>query len=340
MQLKDLLGRDLLKELGFDHVPTDIIEKRVTDLLDLKGKKAVVTGAGGPGLGQACANRLAGCGADVALIDLNLAGAERNAEEVRKRWGTRAIPLQGNAADWDDVRRFMRESHDKLGGIDILVNNAVMTDARPFETQTKEQIDLSVAGTLLMPLYCSRAVLDYMIPQRSGRIINISSVGGRIAHRNLVVYNACKSAVIGFTRNLAHEVARYGIYVLGVAPGHHVARGAPGAVTQPHRGEPCLGVHPGGLLVRPARARVATRRGGEYGGLPRLGRRKLHVWRVRQRRRWTGDDGVGTDEVANTLVRTPSRWPPSARGGASQVTSPGRAPEAARSRPGSPLDCL
>lgn len=212
-------GEDLLKTIGFDRVPTWIIEKRVTELMDLRGKKAVVTGAGGVGLGRACANRLAGCGADVALIDLNLAGAEQNAEEVRKRWGTRAIPLKANLADWDDVQQVMRESHEKLGGIDILVNNSVMTDSRPFAMQTKEQIDLSVAGSLVMLLYCSRAILDYMIPQRSGRIINISSVGGRIQHRNLTVYNACKSGVIGFTRNLAHEVAGQGIYVLGVAPG-------------------------------------------------------------------------------------------------------------------------
>src|ERR1019366_3069619 len=105
---------------------------------------------------------------------------------------------KANLADWDDVQRVMRESHDKLGGIDILVNNSVMTDSRPFATQTKEQIDASVEGSLVMLLYCSRAVLDYMIPQGSGHIINISSVGGRIAHRNLVIYNACKSGVIGF----------------------------------------------------------------------------------------------------------------------------------------------
>ena len=225
MQPDDAKGRDFLKEIGFDKVPTWIIEKRVTELMDLRGKKAVVTGAGGVGLGQACANRLAGCGADVALIDLNLAGAEQNAEVVRKRWGTRAIPLKANLADWDDTFRVMRESHDKLGGIDILVNNSVMTDSRPFATQTKQQIDASVEGSLTMLLYCSRAVLDYMIPQHSGRIINISSVGGRIQHRNLTVYNACKSGVIGFTRNLAHEVADQGIQVLGVAPGIMLHKG-------------------------------------------------------------------------------------------------------------------
>ncbi len=83
--------------------------------MDLKGKKAVVSGAGGDGLGRAIANRLAGLGADVALIDKNLAWAEQNAEVVRKRWGTRAVPLQADLMVWADVQRVMREAHDALG---------------------------------------------------------------------------------------------------------------------------------------------------------------------------------------------------------------------------------
>lgn len=219
MQADDVDNRDFLKEIGVDRMPNWIVEKRLPELLDLRSKKAVVTGAGSSGLGQASANRLAGLGADVVLVDLNLTGAEQNAEVVRKRWGAKAFAIQGDCMNWDDVQRFMREAHDKLGGIDILVNNPVTVSAGLFEEHTKEQIDLTVTGTLLIPMYCSRAVLDYMIPQRSGRIINIASVGGRIAHRKLTVYNSCKSGVIGFTRNLAHEVAHYGIYVLGVAPG-------------------------------------------------------------------------------------------------------------------------
>src|SRR3990172_9603096 len=179
LQLKDVVGRDLVKEVGFDRVPMEIIDKRVADLLDLKGKKAVITGAGGSGLGQACANRLAGCGADVALVDLDAAGAERNAEAVSGRWGTKAFGIGGNACDWDDVRRFLRECHEKLGGIDILVNNVGGSGGpRTFESQSREQIDSTIARTLLSTVYCSHAILEYMIPQRSGRIINISSGAG------------------------------------------------------------------------------------------------------------------------------------------------------------------
>ncbi len=213
------MARDLLKEIRADLLPAHIKTKRVTELMDLGGKKAVVTGAGGPGLGQACAHRLAGLGAAVAVVDLSEEGATRVATEVRERWGGEAVAVQGNVFEWDQAQRIVRESRERLGGLDILVNNVGGGPAGPFAKQTKDEIDLAVHMTLMGTLYCSRAALDVMIPQRSGRIINVASEGGRIGMKNLAVYNACKSGVIGFTRNLAHEVAPYGIYVLGVCPG-------------------------------------------------------------------------------------------------------------------------
>jgi len=213
------MARDLLKEIRADLLPTHIKTKRVTELMDLRGKRAIVTGAGGPGLGQACAHRLAGQGAAVAVVDLSEEGAARVAAEVRARWGVETVAVQGNVFDWDQAQRIVRDGRERLGGIDILVNNVGGGPAGPFARQTKEEIDLAVHMTLVGTLYVTRAVLDVMIPQRSGRIINVSSEGGRIGMKNLVVYNACKSGVIGFTRNLAHEAAAHGIYVLGVCPG-------------------------------------------------------------------------------------------------------------------------
>ncbi|WP_160719812.1 SDR family NAD(P)-dependent oxidoreductase [Bacillus sp. USDA818B3_A] len=219
-KLEDYQGKDLLKEVGFDRVPTQIIEKSVPELLNLKGKKAVITGAGGPGLGQACANRLAGSGADVAVVDINFEGAKMVAERITERWGTRAIPVKGDITDWEDVQRMMRESHEKLGGIDILVNNAVAgMHFGDFVTAAKGDIDKTVQGTLTQLIYLCRTVLDYMIPQGSGRIINVGAEGGRTEIPDLCIYDACKAGVHGFTRNLSAEVARHGIYVLGVAPG-------------------------------------------------------------------------------------------------------------------------
>jgi 3-oxoacyl-[acyl-carrier protein] reductase len=220
LELKDLAGRDINKEMGLDRLPIGIVEKRLVDLLSLKGKKAVVTGAGGPGLGQACANRLAGCGADVALVDINAEGLERNTKQVIERWGTKAFAVPANCTDWDDVHRFMRECHDKLGGIDILVNNVGGSGGpRTFESQTKEHLDKTIGMTLISTVYCTRAVIDYMIPQRSGHIINISSGAGFGPSPHVAVYGACKAGVINLTQSLSSELGRYGIYVNGVAPG-------------------------------------------------------------------------------------------------------------------------
>lgn len=205
--------------MGLDRLPTHIIDKRVSELLDLTGKKAVVTGAGGDGLGQAIANRLAGSGADVALVGRTFEKVERRAKEIEARWDVKAVPIRADMSDWDQIRRALQESREALGGFDIMVNNPVMVFAGPFEQQTKEQIDMTVLGSLTMLMYGAHAALEHLLPQGSGRIINIGAVGGRLQNRGLVVYNSCKAGVIGFTRNLAHEMAPRGVNVLGVAPG-------------------------------------------------------------------------------------------------------------------------
>ena len=205
--------------LNLDSLPHHIIDKRVTELMDLTGKKAFVTGAGGDGLGQAIANRLAGLGADVALIGRTFEKVERRAKEIEQRWGVNAFPVKADMSDWDQVHEAIRVAHGELGGLDIMVNNPVMVVGGPFEKHTKADIDHTVLGSLTMMMYGAHAALDFLLPQGSGKIINIGSVGGRIQQRGLVVYNACKAGVIGFTRNLAHEVAARGVNVLGVAPG-------------------------------------------------------------------------------------------------------------------------
>jgi 3-oxoacyl-[acyl-carrier protein] reductase len=208
-----------VKALNLDRLPTHIIDKRVTDLMDLTGKKAFVTGAGGDGLGHAIANRLAGLGADIALVGRTLEPLERRAKEIAQRWGVNTVPVQADMSDWDQIHRAVGQAHELLGGLDIMINNPVMVAAGPFEKQTKDQIDLTVLGSLTMMMYGSHAALEYLLPQGSGTIISIGSVGGRIQQRGLVAYNACKAGVIGFTRNLAHEVAPRGVNVFCVAPG-------------------------------------------------------------------------------------------------------------------------
>lgn len=208
-----------VRALNLDLLPTHIVDKRLSELLDLSGKKAFVTGAGGDGLGHAIANRLAGSGADIALVGRTMESLERRAKEIEARWGVNTVPVRADMSDWDQVHEAMGEAHAALGGLDIMINNPVMVAAGPFEKQTKDEIDLTVLGSLTMMMYGAHAALEYLLPQGSGTIINIGSVGGRIQQRGLVAYNACKSGVIGFTRNLAHEVAPRGVNVFCVAPG-------------------------------------------------------------------------------------------------------------------------
>src|SRR5262249_36520197 len=124
MTLQD--EQDWVQLLGLDRLPEHIIGKRVTELMDLSGKKAFGTGAGGDGLGQAIANRLAGCGADVALIGRTFEKVQRRATEVERRWGVRALPVKADMSDWDQVHDAVQQAQGELGGLDIMVNNPVM----------------------------------------------------------------------------------------------------------------------------------------------------------------------------------------------------------------------
>ena len=116
----------------------------------------------------------------MALIGRTFEKVERRAKEVEQRWGVRAIPVKADMSDWDQVHAAVERAHGELGGLDIMVNNPVMVAAGPFERQTKDEIDYTVLGSLTMMMYGAHAALQYLLPQGSGKIINIGSVGGRI----------------------------------------------------------------------------------------------------------------------------------------------------------------
>lgn len=214
-------------------IPLDSIDQRVTQLMDLTGKKAVVTGGAGLNLGQACVNRLAGLGADVAVVDLKPdvaaeSGTQRwatppdanaVARAASQKWGARVVAIHGDVMSWEGAQSTLQECNDVLGGIDILVNNAADAAVGPFASMTPADIDRSVRGTLVGPLYCSRIALDYMIPRGGGRIINIGSEAGNTAMPLLTLYGSLKAGLATFTRFLSKEVAQHGVHVLGVNAG-------------------------------------------------------------------------------------------------------------------------
>lgn len=209
-----------LKELGWDKVPLDIIDKSLIELMDLSGRVAVVTGAGGPCLGQAICNRLAGLGADIVLVGRHIENITEVGNQVQKRWGVNTYPIVCDLTDYDSVGTMFKEAYDHFGKIDILVNSANFNAGAPFEKMTEDQIRLSIDGPYTSVVNCCRHVCDYMIPAGGGKIVNISSEASqRSKNVNLSVYGASKSAVNGLTRSLAGELAPYGITVNGVAAG-------------------------------------------------------------------------------------------------------------------------
>ncbi|MEO1211737.1 MAG: 3-oxoacyl-[acyl-carrier-protein] reductase [Cyanobacteria bacterium J06638_20] len=187
-------------------------------LASLEGKTALVTGAS-RGIGKAIALALAAVGAKVAV---NYARSAEAAEAVVKdiaEMGGEAIALKADVSQAGDVDAMVATVMDKWGQIDVLVNNAGITRdtlllrMKPEDWQAV--IDLNLTGVFL----CTRAVSKIMLKQRSGRIINISSVVGEMGNAGQANYSAAKAGVIGFTKAIAKEVAPRGITANAVAPG-------------------------------------------------------------------------------------------------------------------------
>ncbi len=193
--------------------------------IDLSGKVAIVTGAAG-GIGRATALILASAGADVVIPDIDRSGAERTAAEV-ERLGPRALPLTADITREKDVDEMVKKTMGSFGKIDILVNNAGINTRfrKPFFEQPEEDwmrvIEVDVKGTWL----CSRASAIEMIKRRIGRIVNISSVAGKVALRLQSNFVAAKAGVIRLTEAMALELAPYRIAVNCVAPGSTLTEG-------------------------------------------------------------------------------------------------------------------
>ncbi|MEK7353622.1 MAG: SDR family NAD(P)-dependent oxidoreductase [Chloroflexota bacterium] len=186
--------------------------------MKLEGKVALITGAGS-GIGQAIALLFAREGADIAVNDIDLPSAEKTAGAV-KQIGRKAIAVKADVADTDEVNSMVDRVVRELGGVHILVNNAgIPVHGSLLEAQTPENWDRVVAVILRGTYLCSRRVGQWMVSQKNGRIVNISSVAGTRASPSLTSYGAAKAGVINLTRSLAVDWGKYNINVNCIAPG-------------------------------------------------------------------------------------------------------------------------
>jgi 3-oxoacyl-[acyl-carrier protein] reductase len=184
----------------------------------LQGKVAIVTGAS-RGIGRATALALAAEGASVVVNYASSSGAADAVVEEIEKLGASAIALQANVAKAEEVDRLIEATMEKFGRIDVLVNNAGITrDTLLLRMKLEDWqavIDLNLTGIFL----CTRAVSKIMLKQKSGRIVNITSVAGQMGNPGQANYSAAKAGVIGFTRTVARELASRSITVNAVAPG-------------------------------------------------------------------------------------------------------------------------
>ena len=187
--------------------------------LGLKGKVALVAAAS-RGLGRAVAEELAREGAHLVLCARGADALASTADAIRRASAATVVDVVADLSIADDVQRVLSTAHDTFGHVDVLVTNAGGPPAGPFESHSAATWDAAVRQNLTSVVELTRGVLPSMKERRWGRIINVTSIAVKQPVDNLILSNSIRSAVTGFARTLANEVAPFGITVNNVMPGY------------------------------------------------------------------------------------------------------------------------
>lgn len=186
--------------------------------LGLRNKVALVTGAGS-GIGRAIALSLAAEGVRLVVTDLH-ADSVRDTAATALAMGHEVLELPLDVTNYGQAQAVVQQTVQRFGRIDVLVNCAGAWRINLFIDSQPEDWAFEVNTCFMGVVHCTRAVLDVMMAQQSGKIVNISSDAGRVGEVRQAVYSGAKAAVIAFSKTIAKEVGRYNIHVNCVCPGY------------------------------------------------------------------------------------------------------------------------
>src|SRR2546425_136246 len=196
----------------------DMVTQSITEIYDLKGKAAIVTG-GAMGIGEAIALRIAEAGASVMIADISMEAANKVVDRIKSRGG-KAEAIYADASSVNDARKVVQATVDAFGTLDILVNNAGIFPFTPALQMTEAAWDKVLGINLKGVFFFAQTAAQQMVQAgHGGKIVNIASIDGLHPTGNLAHYDASKGGVIMLTKSLAFEFGQHNINVNAIAPG-------------------------------------------------------------------------------------------------------------------------
>ncbi|MCM3321472.1 3-oxoacyl-ACP reductase FabG [Cytobacillus kochii] len=185
--------------------------------MDLKNKVAIVTGAG-KGIGREISLLLAQHGAQIVVGDLNVEACESVVNEIEKV-GSRGLAVKVDVAKKESVEELFSKTISHFGDIDVLVNNAGITRDAMLHKMTEEQFDQVIQVHMKGTFLCMQAAALHMRKQEKGKIVNISSIAGKVGNMGQVNYAGAKAGIVGMTKAAAKELAKFQVNVNAIQPG-------------------------------------------------------------------------------------------------------------------------